>query len=292
MQSMTGFGRMELAEEGRRMTVEIKSVNNRFLDLNVRGPRSLSLLEEGVRDEVKTFLSRGRVEVFIGYENTREDAKEVRVDAALAAAYMEGFRILQEATGLTDTVSLSQLARMGDVLLVSERAEDMDALEGLLRRTVRGALEALTLFRAQEGEKLREDICGRLAALRAGMETIAQAMPQLLADYQARLTARVAELLGDSGAVDPTRIATEVAIMADRVAIDEELTRLDSHLRQMEATMALEEPVGRKLDFIVQELNREVNTICSKSADVRVTAVGLDMKNEIEKIREQVQNIE
>ena len=292
MQSMTGFGRMELAEEGRRMTVEIKSVNNRFLDLNVRGPRSLSLLEECVRDEVKTFLSRGRVEVFIGYENTREDAKEVRVDAALAAAYMEGFRILQEATGLTDTVSLSQLARMGDVLLVSERAEDMDALEGLLRRTVRGALEALTLFRAQEGEKLREDICGRLAALRAGMETIAQAMPQLLADYQARLTARVAELLGDSGAVDPTRIATEVAIMADRVAIDEELTRLDSHLRQMEATMALEEPVGRKLDFIVQALNREVNTICSTSADVRVTAVGLDMKNEIEKIREQVQNIE
>lgn len=290
MRSMTGYGRCQIAEDGREMTVEVKSVNHRFLDLSYRLSRELSFLDEAVRTGVGARLKRGHVDIFVGYANRREDAREVRVDVELAKAYERAMRELAEAVGAERMPSLADYARMPDVLTVQPAQEDGDAVRALFERALCGALDALIAMREREGESLARDLALKLdglASLRAQIEARA---PLVVTEYRDKLNARVAQLL--DGQLDEARLSAEVALFADRAAIDEELVRLQSHIDQTRAALGAQEPVGRKLDFLVQEMGREVNTIGSKAQDAEIARLVVAAKGEIEKLREQVQNIE
>ena len=291
MHSMTGYGRMSVERDGRQLTVELKSVNHRFLDLSFRMPRSFNFLEDSARRLIGEYLSRGHVDLFATYRNTREDSRRVEVDQALLDAYMTALDGIAETTGLEDDRTLSLATRLPDVLTVAEADEDQDALRELMREALTGALEQMSAMREKEGEALKRDISARIDTLESMTAEIEARYPETVAEYQQKLRARVEELLGGA-TMDEQRLMQEVAIMADRSAIAEETVRLHSHFAQVRGFMAAGEPVGRKLDFIVQELNREVNTISSKSQDVPITRLVVEAKAEIEKIREQVQNVE
>lgn len=291
MHSMTGYGRMSVERDGRQLTVELKSVNHRFLDLSFRMPRSFNFLEDSARKLIGEYLSRGHVDLFATYRNTREDSRRVEVDQALLDAYMTALDDIAETTGLEDDRTLSLATRLPDVLTVAEADEDQDALRALMREALTGALEQMQAMREKEGEALKSDISSRINTLEKMTAEIEARYPETVAEYQQKLKARVEELLGGA-AMDEQRLMQEVAIMADRSAIAEETVRLHSHFAQVRGFMEAGEPVGRKLDFIVQELNREVNTISSKSQDVPITRLVVEAKAEIEKIREQVQNVE
>lgn len=291
MHSMTGYGRMSVERDGRQLTVELKSVNHRFLDLSFRMPRSFNFLEDSARKLIGEYLSRGHVDLFATYRNTREDSRRVEVDQALLDAYMTALDNIAETTGLEDDRTLSLATRLPDVLTVAEADEDQDALRDLMREALTGALEQMQAMREKEGEALKSDISSRIDTLEKMTGEIEARYPETVAEYQQKLKARVEELLGGA-AMDEQRLMQEVAIMADRSAIAEETVRLHSHFAQVRGFMEASEPVGRKLDFIVQELNREVNTISSKSQDVPITRLVVEAKAEIEKIREQVQNVE
>ena len=291
MHSMTGYGRMSVERDGRQLTVELKSVNHRFLDLSFRMPRSFNFLEDSARKLIGEYLSRGHVDLFATYRNTREDSRRVEVDQALLAAYMTALDDIAETTGLEDDRTLSLATRLPDVLTVAEADEDQDALRALMREALTGALEQMQAMREKEGEALKSDISSRIDTLEKMTEEIEARYPETVAEYQQKLKARVEELLGGA-TMDEQRLMQEVAVMADRSAIAEETVRLHSHFAQVRDFMEASEPVGRKLDFIVQELNREVNTISSKSQDVPITRLVVEAKAEIEKIREQVQNVE
>ncbi len=290
MRSMTGYGRALVEEDGREMTVEVRSVNHRFLDVSCRLPRSIGFLEDAVRKGVAARVARGHVDVFVNYVNRREDAREVRVDTVLAQAYRSALEELGKAVGLTQSASLIDYARLPDVLTVSEKQEDQDALRVLLQHALEKALDQLCAMREMEGENMRADILSKMDAIASLQKQIASRAPLVVEEYREKLRARLCALL--SGELDEARFATEVAIFADRAAIDEELVRLESHIAQIRAAAALQEPVGRKLDFLVQELNREVNTIGSKASDAQIAQHVVAAKGEIEKLREQVQNIE
>ena len=291
MRSMTGYGRCQIAEDGREMTVEVKSVNHRFLDISCRLGRNLMFLDDAVRAGVGAKLARGHVDVFVTYANHRQDAREVRVDTALAKAYQDGFEQLAGALGEAGKMpSLADYARLPDVLTVQEREEDQQTVRALFERALGGALDALIAMREAEGERLRADVLEKAANLEALQGLIATRAPLVVEDYRERLNQRLSQLL--NGEIDESRLATEVAIFADRAAIDEELVRLLSHIAQVRQTVELKEPVGRKLDFLVQELGREVNTIGSKAQDTSIAQWVVQAKGEIEKLREQVQNIE
>lgn len=291
MRSMTGYGRASLERDGRELTLELKTVNHRFLDLNIRLPRALLFLEDGMRKGLNARLSRGHVDVFINYRNAREDAREVTLDGALLKAYA---RAMDEAAALLPDVrddrSLARLVTMPDVLVVAEKAEDQDAVTALCADVLSLACDALEQMRAREGESIGRDLAAKIDNLERVAGEIAQRAPGVVKDYQQRLNERIAELL--QSPPDPQRIAQEVALFADRAAIDEELVRLSSHFAQFRHLLAQQEPVGRKLDFLVQEMNREVNTIGSKASDLEIGRRVVEAKAEIEKIREQVQNIE
>lgn len=290
MRSMTGYGRALVEEDGREMTVEVRSVNHRFLDVSCRLPRSIGFLEDAVRKGVAARVARGHVDVFVNYVNRREDAREVRVDTVLAQAYRSALEELGKAVCLTQSASLIDYARLPDVLTVSEKQEDQDALRALLQHALEKALDQLCAMREMEGENMRADILSKMDAIASLQKQIASRAPLVVEEYREKLRARLCALL--SGELDEARFATEVAIFADRAAIDEELVRLESHIAQIRAAAALQEPVGRKLDFLVQELNREVNTIGSKASDAQIAQHVVAAKGEIEKLREQVQNIE
>lgn len=291
MRSMTGYGRSTVRRDGRELTVELKSVNHRFLDIAFRIPRSFGFAEDMIRSLLSSRLSRGHVDVFMTYRNLREDARVVRADAALYLAYA---RALEGMNGvcasIPDDRSLMQLAMLPDVLAVTEAEEDLEALSALIAEAVTGALDVLVAMREREGETLKEDLSERLARLEQLRQEMGRRYPDTVKEYEERLRQRIEELLDIP--VDQTRLLQEVAIMADRSAISEELVRLDSHLAQMREMMENGQTVGRKLDFLVQELNREVNTISSKSQDIPITRLVVAGKAEIEKIREQVQNVE
>lgn len=290
MKSMTGYGRCQMEIDGREMTVEVKSVNHRFLDISYRLNRTLSFLDDAVRKGVGAKLARGHVDVFVSYANHRQDAKEVCVDTSLALAYQKAVLELSAALGKTAELPLSDYTRLPDVLTVQEKEEDQQAIRDLFSDALCGALDQLIVMREQEGERMRADILEKIGNIERIRDQIAERAPLVVEEYRDKLHQRIAALT--DGEIDEARLITEVAIFADRAAIDEELVRLLSHAAQIRATAEMTEPVGRKLDFLVQELNREVNTIGSKASDTQIAQWVVEAKGEIEKLREQVQNVE
>ena len=289
MLSMTGYGRAMRDMDGRQLTIELKSVNHRFLDISFRMPRNLMFLEDDARKTIGAKLARGHVDVFMTYRNMRADARSVTVDKALFDAYAGALEGLTES-GVRDDRSLMSIARLPDVLVVSEAEEDQDALRILLKDTLNEALDQLLIMRKREGAEMKKDLSFRTDRIEEMTRQVEERYPQTVAEYTRRLRSTIEELVGQN--VDETRLLTEVAVMADRSAIAEETVRLHAHIAQLRECMEKTEPVGRRIDFLVQELNREVNTISSKSQDVPITQLAVSMKAEIEKLREQLQNIE
>ena len=289
MLSMTGYGRATCETDGRQLTIELKSVNHRFLDLSFRMPRNLMFLEDDARKAIAEKLARGHVDVFMTYRNLRSDARTVQVDRALFDAYAQALDTLANG-GLRDDRSLMSVARMSDVMIVTEAEEDQDAVRALMLETMAQALEQLLAMRRREGASMAEDLGRKVDAIEEMTRKIEARYPETVEEYTRRLRASIEELIGQN--VDETRLLTEVAVMADRSAIAEETVRLHSHIQQLRETFQREESIGRRLDFLVQELNREVNTISSKSQDVPITRLAVECKAEIEKLREQLQNVE
>lgn len=287
---MTGYGRRQLQAEGRELTVEVKTVNHRFLDVGFRMPRNLNFLEEPIRMRLSQKLKRGHADVFINYRNNREDAREVFVDEPLLGAYKAALDSMAETAEAPDDRTLSRYALLPDVLRVTEREEDQEAVTLLAQAALDLALQDVTAMREREGEALKADLLAHLSQVEQLGVSISQRAPQVAQAYRERLEARLREL--PISPVEPQRLAQEVALFADRCAIDEELARLASHIQQTRECLHGDGEAGRKLDFLVQELNREVNTIGSKAADAQITNWVVAMKCEIEKLREQVQNIE
>lgn len=289
--SMTGYGRYELQENERKVLVEISSVNHRYLDLNIRMPRALMHLEDAVRKKLKTKLARGKVEVSITYQSTSEEELEVVINETLGKAYLEGLRNMGSQFGLEDDLKLSALMNVNELITLQKRSIDQDKVGQMLSAAIDGALETLIEMRKNEGEALKRDILIKNAKLYELTNAIELRSPQVVCHYQERLRARLGQLLIDTP-IDEARIIAEVALFADKCAIDEELTRLKSHMKQLEEILTEGSVVGRKLDFLMQEMNREANTMGSKANDYEITKYVVDLKTEIEKIREQVQNIE
>ena len=290
MYSMTGFGKGEYRFDGVEFTVEMKSVNNRFLDLSVKGPRIFAPYEESIRALVREYVTRGHIDLFISYTDKREKAKSFYVDKALAKAYAQAAEELKGALpSLHDDTSLSFYLRLPDVVRLEEAGDADEALVEGLKQALLSALSAHTKMRLAEGERLKEDLLSRMQTIQILRDKIAARAPLVSQEYRKKIFERMEEFLG--GKVEETRILTEAAVFADKCNIDEELTRLSSHILEF-YNICKEDRVGRKLDFLVQEFNRECNTICSKSNDATVTAAALEMKNEIEKVREQIQNLE
>ena len=290
MYSMTGFGKGEYREGGLCVTVELKSVNNRFLDLAVKCPHALAPYEEDVRALLRSRFARGRIDVFVSMTDLREKPKTPRVDFALAEGYLSAAGALSERFPEAENdVSLAFLLRLPDVVRFEEEEGEDGALKPALLAAAEKAADALSAMRRAEGERLKEDVLKRGKEIASLRDAISERAPLVAEEYRKKLTERMNEYLG--GKVDETRILTEAALFADKCSIDEELTRLSSHIKEL-FRIAEEETVGRKLDFLIQEFNRECNTVCSKSNDAAITALALKMKNEIEKVREQIQNLE
>ena len=291
MFSMTGYGKGSASSDGREMTLELKSVNHRYLDVGMRLPRHLSFLEDPIRSALTARLSRGHVDVFVNYRNLRSDARSVEIDAPLLAAFVAAARHANETLGLQDDLSLTAALRLPDVSSVREADEDTDVLLALLGGAINAAIDALIAMRKQEGDRLYGYLSNCADTIESLTVSIAARAPVVVEEYRVKLNDRIATLLGNVE-VDRARLATEVALFADKASIDEEISRLHSHLAALRGLLVDPEPAGRKLDFVVQEMNREFNTIGSKANDGELTRLVLTGKAEIEKIREQVQNIE
>ncbi len=291
MLSMTGYGRGEYKAEGLELTVEIKTVNNRYLDVSVKSPKIFLPCEEVIRAIVREGMTRGHADVFVSYSDKREKEKSFYLDMPLAKAYADAAKALKAAfPDVADDFSLTSIMRQGDVLRQQEESGVDDQLITALKAALSGAMEKLNAMREKEGKKLSDDMLSRLCKVEELVSSIAERAPSVAEDYKKRLGEKIKNSLGGVE-YDEARLLTEVAIFTDKANIDEELTRLKSHIAQFK-DICREKLVGRKLDFLVQEFNRETNTICSKSNDLAVTKYGLELKNEIEKIREQVQNVE
>jgi len=288
---MTGFGRAQAEQDGRKVTLELKTVNHRFLDLNIRIPRALGFAEEAVRKGIKEKLSRGHVDVFISYSAVASDAKTARADIGLMRSYLHAARQAAKEVGVEDDLALSHLIRIPDVIMIEEAAEDEDRLTNLVREALDRALEALNDMRLREGEELKASLLACLDDLQDILGTIESRKALVPAEYAEKLRQRISELTAGTD-IDEARFTTEVALMADRSDISEETVRLATHINQFRKAVMEEGAVGRKLDFIVQEMNRELNTIGSKSGDMTITNAVIAGKSVVEKIREQVQNIE
>lgn len=289
-QSMTGYGRCTLAQDGREVTIELKSVNHRFLDLAFRMPRSFAFLENDMRAHISNKLARGHVDIFVTYKNSRDDARKVTLDSALLGEYLTTLRQGGIDHMLDDNLRLRDVLSMQDVLTVEEADEDQQALSALTLSALDTALDSLCAMRRREGEAMRGDVETRLDTLERTAHAIDARAPQWLEEYRQRLRARIEEICQMQ--LDEARLTQEVALAADKAAVDEETVRLRSHIAQMRDLLKQSEPAGRKLDFLVQEMNREVNTTGSKSSDLILTGMVVDAKAELEKIREQIQNIE
>ncbi|HEX3033325.1 MAG TPA: YicC/YloC family endoribonuclease [Bacillota bacterium] len=288
---MTGYGRGEHEGAGKRFTVEMKSVNHRYAEVVIRQPKQLAPLEDGARKLLLETLSRGRVDVFVTLEEDGEQGKVVTVDKQLALAYFNAFKELEQLLGTAEAVDYTQITRYPDVIKVEAAEDNMDELWTVYKSALAKALGQMVAMRAQEGSKLKQDLLTRAQRIEAWNVDISERAPLVVDAYREKLLQRIQNQLPDI-TLDESRLAAEVAIFADRCSIAEELVRLNSHIGQLRQSLDLQEPVGRKLDFLVQEMNREINTIGSKANDLAITNIVVNVKSEIEKIREQIQNIE
>ena len=291
LKSMTGYGRAERTLDGRTVTVELRSVNNRYLDCNVRMPRLYLFAEEGFKAQVQKTISRGKVDVFITLEGAGTQALAVSVNRPVADGYYAALRELAELYGLNGDIPISLLSQFPDVLLAEKAEEDADQTAQEISAALTQALLDFDQMRTREGAKLEEDILSRAARVEELVEQVKSRSPETVSEYRARLEERMNEVLANLQ-LDPARILTEAAIFADKVAVDEETVRLTSHIAQLREMLSQGGAIGRKLDFLIQEFNREANTIGSKCSDMEIAGLVVEMKAEIEKIREQVQNVE
>ncbi len=290
--SMTGYGRCEIEEHERKVIVEMNAINHRYCDLNIRLPKTLSVIEDKIRSLLKTSLTRGKIEVNISYVSMAKEDLEVIVNEALATEFIEGLRKLGDTLKLEDNLTLKDLMNINDIMSIQKKAGDLESIESTVLRCTEGALKDLLGMRLKEGEALKADILNKTVLLEKHLACIEMQSPQVVLNYKTKLENRLAMLLEEGSSVDQSRLAMEVALFADKCAIDEEITRFKSHTAQLRMILNEGGVVGRKLDFLMQEMNREVNTMGSKANDYEITRNVVELKNEIEKIREQVQNLE
>ena len=291
IKSMTGFGRCEIVTAEYKISVEIKAVNHRYLDLSIKLPKKFNYFEAGIRNLLKTYIQRGKVDVFINYEDYTEEKMCLKYNSSLAAEYMNCFKQMEEQFGIKNDITVSGLDRMQEVLVMDQVAEDEDKIWQELSEAVEEAAKKFVDSRVQEGEKLKTDLLGKLDYMGSLVAFIEERSPVILTEYRQKLEDKVKELLG-STPLDEGRIATEVTIYADKICVDEEMVRLHSHIDATRKELEAGGSVGRKLDFIAQEMNREANTTLSKSSDLEICDKAIALKTEIEKVREQIQNIE
>lgn len=290
--SMTGYGRSQRQLDGWDITVEIKSVNHRYFEFSCRAPRSCGYMEDKLKGLAQSRISRGKVDLYLQLANTGTRCEsQVKVNLELAKSYVVALQALSDATGLPNDLDLAALSRYPDILMPERVELDEDALWQAVSQVANEALDRFVQMRETEGARLREDILQRLDTVERLTETVQAQSPQTVEAYRARLYQKLGTLLADRN-IDDGRVLTEAAIFADRVAVDEETVRLKSHLAQFRSILTQPDPVGRKLDFLTQELNREANTIGSKAQDAEIAAVVIALKSELEKIREQIQNVE
>ena len=291
IKSMTGFGRCEVTEGNRKYTVEIKSVNHRYLDVNIKMPKSLNFFESTIRTLLKEYMERGKVDLYITYEDFSEERFSLKYNEELAGEYLAHLKEMAEKFGLEDDIRVSTLSRYPDVFTMEQVEVDEQELWAGLEKAIRGACEQFVESRITEGDHLKADLIAKLDNMLSYVDFIEERSPIIMKDYRERLENKVKELLEDKE-IDDSRIATEVTIFADKICVDEETVRLRSHIKSTKTALEAGGSIGRKLDFIAQEMNREANTILSKANDLEISDTGINLKTDIEKVREQIQNIE
>ena len=291
IQSMTGFGRGEAANEKYKVTIEMKSVNHRYLDLSVRLPRKLNFYEPAIRNQVKEFAKRGKIDIFVSIEQLQENAESIQYNPQIAAAYFSGISQMADEFSIDGTIQAYQLARFPDVFTKAEEDDNEEEWIPIVTQALRDACEKFAESRRIEGEKLAKDLSEKLDHISDLVDKIETRSPQIVEEYRKKITEKVEQLLGDTQ-IDENLLATEIVMFSDKICVDEEMVRLRTHVEHVKETLAVGENIGRKLDFLIQEMNREANTTLSKANDSEVSEYGIDLKTEIEKIREQIQNIE
>lgn len=291
IKSMTGFGRCEISEAERKFTVELKGVNHRYLDVNIRMPKKLNFFEASIRNLLKKYAQRGKVDIFITYEDFSENQVSLKYNETLAEEYLKYFKQMEEKFSLENDIRVSTLSRYPEVLTMEEQMIDEEELWNVLKKALEGAFSQFVSTRITEGEALKKDLLAKLDEMLLLVDKVEERSPEIVAEYREKLEMKVNELLADSQ-IEESRIASEVVLFADKICTDEETVRLRSHIEHMKNTLEETEGIGRKLDFIAQEMNREANTILSKANDLEVSNYAIDLKTGIEKVREQIQNIE
>lgn len=291
IKSMTGFGRCEISDGERKFTVELKSVNHRYLDVNLRMPKKLNFFETSIRNLLKKYAVRGKVDIFITYEDTTEANMSLKYNESLAREYYSYFEQMSKDFGIDNDIRVSALSRYPEILTMEEQTADEKELWSGLGKACEGAFAQFVETRIAEGERLKTDMLLKLDGLVRNIDYIETRTPEIMKEYREKLETKIHELLADTQ-IDEGRIATELVLYSDKICTDEETVRLRSHIEHVKETLMLEEGIGRKLDFIAQEMNREANTILSKANDLEVSNQAIELKTEIEKIREQIQNIE
>ena len=291
IKSMTGFGRSEIVKGNRKISVEIKSVNHRYLEAGIKMPKKLNVFESRMRDLLKKYATRGKIDIFINYEDDSENQVNLKFNQNIADEYMAIFNNMSEKYNLKNDMTVGGLARFPEVITMDEVQEDEEELWHFIEEAMKAALEQFVNTRILEGETLKKDLLGKLDHMEELVAFVEKRSPEIMKEYRSKLESKVKELLGDT-TIDESRIATEVIIYADKICVDEETVRLRSHIEHARKCLNEEGGIGRKMDFIAQEMNREANTTLSKANDIEISNAAIDLKTEIEKVREQIQNIE
>ena len=291
LKSMTGYGSASLSADGKKYTVEIKSVNNRYSDFSVKMPRVYGFVEDAVKKTVGEIVKRGKVDIYIGIEDYAESGSEVKLNAGLADKYKKALEGLAEKAGIPCTIKAEDFLRIPDIFSVEKEDEDSDRITESVVKALKEAAESFDKMRIKEGARLKADLLEHLKEISTLTEKVEERAPHIVNEYREKITERIKNILGETP-YDESRLLTEAAIFADRINVNEEIVRLKSHISQFEGLLNLSEPVGRKIDFLIQEMNREINTVGSKSNDLETARIVIDVKAEIEKLREQIQNIE
>ena len=291
IKSMTGFGRGEYSDGQRKFTVEMKAVNHRYLDVSVKMPKKLNFFDATIRNLLKEYMQRGKVDLYITYEDLSEQTVSIKYNEQVAASYLQYLKEMADTFSLENDIRVSSLSRYPEVFTMEEQEIDEEGIWKSLEKAIRGAAEDFVDSRIKEGEHLKDDLVAKLDEMLDAVAFIEERSPQIIEEYKNRLREKVLEMLGDAK-MDESRILTEVTIFADKVCVDEELVRLRSHIKTTKATILEGGGIGRKLDFLAQEMNREANTILSKANDLEISNKGIELKTAIEKVREQIQNIE